>query len=90
MATNIITAFNNHFFEFVEDVQNAFPNNADILITKNTFTTARKANPKMIVRIWKKYVVEKYRTEIENGNVNFFLEKDYSEDVSKYEYSEKL
>jgi hypothetical protein len=87
--TSVITAFNNHFFEFVEDVHNAFPDSKDILVTKNTFLAARKANPKLIVKVFKKYVVTKYRKEIEADNFNFFLEKDYSLDVQTYSHSEK-
>jgi hypothetical protein len=88
--TNIITAFNKHFFEFVEDVHNAFPDSKDVLITKNTFLTAKKTNPKLILKIWKIYVVEKYRKEIELGNIDFFINKDYANDVSKLSYSDKV
>jgi len=88
--TNIISAFNKHFFEFVEDVQNAFPDSKDVFITKNTFLAAKKANPKLIVKIWKSYVVAKYRNEIESGNIDFFINKDYSGDFTKLSYSDKV
>ena len=39
---NILTAFNDHFIEFVNDVHCVFPNDADILATKNALTTIRK------------------------------------------------
>jgi hypothetical protein len=90
MATNILTAFNDHFLEFVNDVQNVFPDDTDILTAKNAFLTARKANPKLIVKIWKVYVVEKYRKEIESGNIEFFVNKDYANDVSVSPYSDKI
>ncbi len=90
MATNILTAFNDHFLEFVNDVQNVFPDDTDILTAKNAFLAARKANPKLIVKIWKVYVVEKYRKEIESGNIEFFINKDYTNDVSVSPYSDKI
>lgn len=90
MATNILSAFNDHFLEFVNDVQNVFPDDTDILTAKNAFLTARKANPKLIVKIWKVYVVEKYRKEIESGNIEFFINKDYTNDVSVSPYSDKI
>jgi hypothetical protein len=90
MATNILTAFNDHFLEFVNDVQSVFPEDTDILTAKNAFLTARKANPKLIVKIWKVYVVEKYRKEIESGNIEFFVNKDYTNDVSVSPYSDKI
>jgi hypothetical protein len=50
----------------------------------------RKANPKMIVKIWKNFIVEKYQSEIEAGNLDFFMEKDYSQDVAGAENSGKI
>ena len=90
MATNLITAFNDHFFEFVDDVQNVFPDDVDILSAKNSFLFARKANPKLIVKIWKSCVVDKYRAEIESGNIQFFIDKDYKNDISVSPYSDKI
>jgi len=82
MTNNILTAFNDHFFEFIGDIQTIFPDDIDLLVSKNALLTIRKANPKMIVKIWKSYVVGKYKTEIDNGNLNFFINKDYSTDVA--------
>ena len=73
MSNNILTAFNDHFFEFVSDVQSVFPNDTDILTAKNALVLVRKANPKLIVKIWKSHVVGKYRDEIQAGNIDFFL-----------------
>ena len=80
--SNILTAFNDHFLEFLNDVQSVFPHDADILTAKNALTAIRKANPKMIVKIWKAYIADKYREQIEAGDIAFFLTKDYSGDVS--------
>jgi len=89
-SSNILTAFNDHFMDFVSDVQSVFPEDADILAAKNALSTIRKANPKMIVKIWNAYIVGKYRNEIEAGNIQFFLNKDYSEDVSNAQNSDKI
>ena len=90
MANNILTAFNDHFIDFVSDVQNVFPDDPDILATKNALIAIRKANPKMIVKIWNKFIVGKYRPEIEAGNIDFFISKDYSHDVSAASNSDKI
>jgi selenocysteine-specific translation elongation factor len=87
---NILTAFNDHFVEFITDVQNVFPENADVLTAKNSLLMIRKANPKMIIKIWKIHIVDKYRSKIENGDISFFLEKDYSSDLSILESSDKI
>jgi hypothetical protein len=88
--SNILTAFNDHFMDFVNDVQSVFPNDADVLATKNALSAIRKANPKMIVKIWSAFIVSKYRAEIEAGNIEFFINKDYSQDVSSAANSDKI
>ena len=81
MSSNILSAFNDHFVEFVTDIQNVFPEDHDILVAKNSLLAIRKANPKMIVKIWNTYIVGKYKSEIEKGDISFFINKDYSQDL---------
>ena len=88
--SNILTAFNDHFIEFINDVHLVFPEDADILSAKNSLIAIRKANPKMIVKIWNAFIVGKYRSEIEAGNLDFFVNKDYSQDVSNAANSDKI
>jgi hypothetical protein len=88
--SNILTAFNDHFLDFLNDVQSVFPDDPDILSAKNALTMIRKANPKMIVKIWKKFIADKYRAEIEANDISFFLTKDYSSDVSSASGSDKI
>jgi len=88
--SNILTAFNDHFLEFLNDVQSVFPEDADILTAKNALTAIRKANPKMIVKIWKAFIAEKYREQILAGDIAFFIDKDYGSDVSTTQNSDKI
>jgi len=88
--SNILTAFNDHFLEFINDVQSVFPNDPDILSAKNALTMIRKANPKMIVKIWKTLIADKYKNQIDSNDISFFLEKDYSSDVSTSNNSDKI
>ena len=90
MSSNILSAFNDHFMDFVSDIQSVFPNDVDILTAKNSLLAIRKANPKMIVKIWNSCIVNKYKNEIEAGNISFFINKDYSEDVSEAQNSDKI
>jgi hypothetical protein len=89
-SSTILTAFNDHFMEFVNDIISVFPDDADILTAKNSFTLIRKANPKMIIKIWHKYVVEKYEEIIESGDISFFISKDYKDDLTNADNSEKI
>jgi len=89
-ASTILTAFNDHFMEFVNDIASVFPEDPDILSAKNSFLLIRKANPKMIIKIWHRYVVEKYEAVIDLGDISFFISKDYSDDLTNAENSEKI
>lgn len=88
--SNILTAFNDHFIEFLNDVQGVFPDNVDILTAKNALLTIKKANPKMIVKIWKTFIADKYREQIRAGDIEFFINKDYGADVSSTQNSDKI
>jgi len=90
MSNNILTAFNDHFAEFINDVHLVFPQDADILSAKNALIAIRKANPKMIVKIWNKFIVGKYKGEIEAGNLDFFMNKDYASDIANSNNSDKI
>ena len=48
MASSILSAFNDHFIEFVNDIQNVFPTDPDILTAKNSIALIRKSNPTSI------------------------------------------
>ena len=90
MATNLVTVFNDHFAEFVSDIQSVFPDDPDILTAKNSLLAIRKANPKLLVKIWIKYVYSPYKGQIDNGDINFFLTKDYAGDLTRSDNSEKI
>ena len=90
MTNQILTGFNDHFIEFVNDILSVFPDNLDILAAKNSFIMIRKANPKLIIQIWNTYVVGKYKNQIEAGNIDFFINKDYSDDLINMDNSKTI
>ena len=77
----VLTAFNDHFIEFLDDVCNVFPDNKDIMSAKNALITFRKMNPKLLISVFKDSVANVYREELFNGNLDYFVEKDYSNDI---------
>ena len=88
--SNLLTAFNDHFVEFLSDIQRVFPEDVDILTAKNALLTIRKTNPKMIVKIWTKFIVGEYKKEIDAGDIEFFINKYYSKDVATSNSSDKI
>jgi len=76
----ILSTFNDQFTEFIEDIHRVFPNNVHISTCKNALIAIRRANPKLIIKTVKPYLYT-YKNEIESGNIDFFIDKDYKDDM---------
>jgi hypothetical protein len=89
-SSTILTAFNDHFIEFLDDIITVFPEDPDILASKNSLLLIRKANPRLIIQIWNSYIVGKYKAMIDVGNIDFFINKDYTNDLVHADNSKKI
>ena len=83
-------AFNDHFAELMQDIVDVFPDNVDVATAKNSMALMRKANPRLIIGIWNKYVSLKYAAQIDNGEIEFFTDKDYGEDTTNMDNSAQV
>lgn len=88
--SSILKAFVNHFDEFLEDILKVYPEHPKLLKCKMYFDGLKKSNPRIIITVWKEYVNSKYRVLINNGDIDFFMSKDYSEDVHDVSNSNKV
>lgn len=79
--STILAAFNNHFEEFVADIQRVFPDDVDIKAAATALSRLRKANPSIIIKGFKSYVSIPYSDQIDAADITFFVKKDYSNDV---------
>ncbi len=77
----ILRTFNNHLFEFLDDIIRIFPDNLDIQTAKTSFYAIKQANPTIIIKTWIQYIYMPYKETIDLGNIDFFFNKDYSEDL---------
>ena len=77
---DVLSAFNNHLTELFEALIAMFPNDHTLKLANTAIITLRKANPKIILPIWKTYILEKYEENIMKGNIDYFLEKDWTKD----------
>jgi len=80
--TTIMRSFNNHFFDFLTDIITIVPENKDIPISRDSFMSIKKANPTTIIKAWYFYIYIPYKNVIQGGDISFFFDKDYSEDIS--------
>ena len=87
---SLLKTFNTHFKEFLQDVVSIFPDDKDVLSTQNTLEGLIKMNPKMLVKVWDKYISQPYEKEISEGNIEFFINKNYNLDVKNAGNSDKI
>ena len=79
--SSLLKAFNNHLLEFVEDVIRIFPENLDIKTGKTFIEGIKRVNPKKIITYWNDNILKLYETEISQGDITFFVNKDYRNDI---------
>lgn len=79
--STILAAFNNHFEEFIADIQRVFPEDAEIKAAATAMSRLRSANPTIIIKGFKTYVSVPYGDQIDAADISFFVKKDYSNDV---------
>jgi hypothetical protein len=77
---DVLSAFNNHLTELFEALIDMFPNDQTLKVANTAILTLRKANPKIVLPIWKTYILDKYEENIMLGDINYFLEKDWTKD----------
>ena len=82
--TTILRAFNTHFFEFIDDILRIFPENRELKDAKTAFELFKKFNPTSIIKSWQMFVYAPYKDVIDSGNLEFFFNKDYSQDLTNF------
>ena len=86
----LLKAFNKHFFQFLDDIIGFFPDNIDLITSREHFDTVKSANPTLLLKIWHKYIYTPYNDKIDAGDLNFFFEKDYANDLKNMQNNEKI
>lgn len=77
----ILSTYNDQFIELIEDIEQLFPDDLEITTSKNSILLIRKANPKKIITLMTPYLL-KYKSEINSGNIDFFIKKNYSSEIT--------
>jgi hypothetical protein len=83
MASNqqILKTFLEQFNEFLEEIVSVFPDDKELISGKIYFEGLRKINPRVIISYWKYLVADKYDENVETENIDFFINKNYNEDI---------
>jgi hypothetical protein len=82
MSVNYLSVFNDQFFELMEDIIRLFPEKKGLKTTKTVFEASRKMNPKIIYEMLNMYLLKPYEEQILNDDFDFFVNKDYTQDIA--------
>lgn len=75
--------FCNQLLEFMDDILTIFPNNLDLKTGKTFIVGLTRVSKRKLIGIWKTSVVDIYDEAIMKGDKEYFINKDYSEDLGE-------
>jgi len=78
---SILKAFTGHLIEFANEIRNVFPNDSQLRTSGIFLEGLVKINPKSIIIGWKECVNDLYKDQILKGDLEYFINKDYNEDL---------
>lgn len=79
----IMRSFNSHFVDFINDVLIVIPDNKDIVNGLNSFEIIKRVNPSLMTKVWYSNIYLPYKSNIDDGDFSFFIDKNYSIDLKK-------
>lgn len=85
-----LKAFNQQFIEMMDDLDRVIPDNLDIVTMRKSLFKLKKANPKLILNMWYKWVAQQYGDKVEAGDYEFFVNKDYKLDLSTSKHQSSI
>ena len=80
----MLSTFISQLDECLTDISILYSDDKRFVRCKLYFDTLKQTNPKMILTTWKTMVADKYDEQIQKGDVSYFLEKDYKEELPIY------
>ena len=85
--SKLLRSFNEHFEELFNYLDKVIPNDENISFMKGTVKKVKKVNPCLVAQAWIPHVVVPYGQEILNGNYDYFLNKNFEEDITRVQNS---
>ena len=78
---DIVPVFAERLEDFVKEMIEVIPSNPDIRSFRKAIKASRMMQPRVLVEVWHKHVTEPYAHKIFQGDFNYFLDKDYRDDI---------
>lgn len=80
----VLSTFITQLDECLEDISKVYSSDTRFVRCKLYLDTLKKTNPRMIINTWKTQVADKYEQHILEGDIDYFLNKDYTQELPVY------
>ena len=67
--------------DFMNDLLSIFSTNREIKSALTSFEMVKRMNPSIVVKVWYSSICVPYHEIIKSGDISFFFEKNYSDDL---------
>jgi|LauGreDrversion4_2_1035121.scaffolds.fasta_scaffold02202_11 hypothetical protein len=78
----VLSTFNTQFTECLDDISTVYVDDVKFKKYKRYVDSVKKMNPSLLIKGWKVHITDKYASKIEEGDITYFLNKDYKDDLS--------
>ena len=85
--SDVVKAFNKHFMELWDDIVLIFPDDQDMKAARLGIRGLMTVSSNSIYKVYKNYVYDHYRLKIEEGDLDYFLNKQYDHDLRNMDQS---
>jgi len=79
--SSLLKAFNTHLLELLIDLKTLYPEDINIKTAIKFVEGLKRINPKAIIKGWKGCVNDIYKHQIDKGDFDFFMDKNYENDI---------
>ena len=86
----IVNIFVSQLNEMCDETCKVFNTDKSIYYAKEAIYAFSLINPRRTIKMWKVYVSDNYRDQIENKDYTFFINKDYSKDIVYLPYQDNI
>lgn len=77
----VLSTFVKQIDEYLDDISKTYSVDTRFTRARLYLDGVKKSNPKLIITTWKTMVTDKYATQIEAGDIEYFLNKDFTDEV---------
>jgi hypothetical protein len=77
----ILSTFISQIDEYLDDISKTYSVDSRFERGRLYLEGIKKSNPRIVITTWKTMVTDKYADQIEAGDIEYFLNKDFTEDA---------